>query len=108
MKGKRALCVKLNTGIGRGIGSVKEPREAVSYCIKSWILSQKMNLVLTVTALFRATIQHINNDAIMKPDEFVLKLYSVNPSVYMTDHFLISFRGTDSTEQPVCPTDTGR
>lgn len=60
MKGKHALCLKVNIGIGRGHQLFKEPSAAVSYCIKSWILSQKINLLLTVTALFYDTIQPVS------------------------------------------------
>lgn len=47
----------LTQASGGVISSVKEPGAALSYGIKSWILSQKLNLLLTVTALFCDTIQ---------------------------------------------------
>lgn len=44
MKGNCALCVEVTTGSG---SSLKEPAAAVSCGIKSWILTQKINLLLT-------------------------------------------------------------
>ena len=42
---------------GGVISSLKEPGAAVPYCTKSWILSQKVNPLVSVTALFYDPIQ---------------------------------------------------
>lgn len=56
MKGNCALCVEVTTGTG---SSLKEPAAAVSCGRKSWILTQKINLL--VTGLFYNPIQQVSS-----------------------------------------------
>lgn len=59
-KGSVLYVWRLTQASGGFISSLKEPGAALSYCLKSWILSQKINLLLTVTALFYDTIQQVS------------------------------------------------
>lgn len=94
LKGKYALSLKINKGVGKGHQFFEGTWCSyflLSFCLgflgNRWIYSS-----LWLCSFMAQLDKEVNNNTIMKPDGFVLELSSINLYTYMTHCFHIWHR----------------